>query len=92
MRMRITGVAPEEIVLVGEFTRQWKRLGPIIEAEWRPGRSSGMRRESGRSGRVGHGASTRNGRTGVAETLWAIWIHITTGAFAIRRACPRSCT
>jgi predicted NBD/HSP70 family sugar kinase len=33
MRMLVAGVAPEEIVLVGEFTRQWKRLGPIIEAE-----------------------------------------------------------
>ena len=31
--MLIAGVTPEEIVLAGEFTRQWKRLGPIIEAE-----------------------------------------------------------
>jgi hypothetical protein len=33
MRMLIAGVAPEEIVLAGEFTRQWRRLGPIIETE-----------------------------------------------------------
>jgi len=33
MRMLVAGIAPEEIVLVGEFTRHWKRLGPIIEAE-----------------------------------------------------------
>jgi len=33
MRMVVAGLAPEEIVIVGEFTRQWQRLGPIIEAE-----------------------------------------------------------
>lgn len=32
MRMIVAGVAPEEIVLVGEFTRFWDRLGPVIEA------------------------------------------------------------
>jgi predicted NBD/HSP70 family sugar kinase len=32
-RMIVAGVAPEEIVFVGEFTRLWKRLGPVIEAE-----------------------------------------------------------
>jgi predicted NBD/HSP70 family sugar kinase len=35
MRTIILGLAPEEIVVVGEFTRQWQRLGPIIEAEVR---------------------------------------------------------
>jgi len=33
MRMLVAGVAPEEIVVAGEVARQWKRLGPIIEAE-----------------------------------------------------------
>jgi predicted NBD/HSP70 family sugar kinase len=33
MRMIVAGLAPEEIVLVGEFARLWQRLGPIIEAE-----------------------------------------------------------
>jgi predicted NBD/HSP70 family sugar kinase len=33
MRMIVAGLAPEEIVVVGEFTRLWKRLGPIIESE-----------------------------------------------------------
>jgi predicted NBD/HSP70 family sugar kinase len=32
-RMIVAGVAPEEIVFVGEFTRLWKRLGPVIESE-----------------------------------------------------------
>jgi predicted NBD/HSP70 family sugar kinase len=33
MRMVVMALAPEEIVVVGEFTRQWRRLGPVIEAE-----------------------------------------------------------
>jgi predicted NBD/HSP70 family sugar kinase len=33
MRMIVAGLAPEEIVVVGEFTRQWQRFGPIIERE-----------------------------------------------------------
>ncbi len=33
MRVIVAGIAPEEIVVVGEFTRLWSRLGPIIEAE-----------------------------------------------------------
>jgi len=32
-RMIVAGIAPEEIVFVGEFTRMWDRLGPIIAAE-----------------------------------------------------------
>ena len=32
MRMIVAGVAPEEIVFVGEFTRFWDRIGPVIEA------------------------------------------------------------
>ncbi len=32
-RMVVAGIAPEEIVFVGEFTRMWKRLAPVIEAE-----------------------------------------------------------
>jgi predicted NBD/HSP70 family sugar kinase len=33
MRMIVSGLSPEEIVLVGEFTRVWDRVGPSIEAE-----------------------------------------------------------
>jgi predicted NBD/HSP70 family sugar kinase len=33
MRMIVAGLAPEEIVVVGELTRLWNRLGPVIEAE-----------------------------------------------------------
>jgi len=33
MKMIVTGLAPEEIVVVGEFTSQWHRFGPAIEAE-----------------------------------------------------------
>jgi hypothetical protein len=33
MRMIVAGLAPEEIVIVGEFTRLWKRFGPVIEKE-----------------------------------------------------------
>ena len=33
MRMIVAGLAPEEIVVVGELTRQWQRVGPVIQAE-----------------------------------------------------------
>lgn len=33
MRMIVAGLAPQEIVVVGEFTRQWPRFGPVIESE-----------------------------------------------------------
>lgn len=33
MRMIVAGLAPEEIVVVGDITRRWHRFGPIIEAE-----------------------------------------------------------
>jgi predicted NBD/HSP70 family sugar kinase len=33
MRMIVAGLAPEEIVVVGDVTRQWHRFGPVIEAE-----------------------------------------------------------
>jgi predicted NBD/HSP70 family sugar kinase len=33
MRMLVAGFAPEEVVVVGELTRQWQRFGPAIEAE-----------------------------------------------------------
>jgi len=32
-RMIVAGLAPEEIVVIAEFTRLWHRLGPVIEAE-----------------------------------------------------------
>jgi predicted NBD/HSP70 family sugar kinase len=33
MRMIVTGLAPEEIVVVGELTRQWGQFGSLIEKE-----------------------------------------------------------
>lgn len=33
MRLLVAGLAPEEIVMVGEFTRMWHLFGPVIEAE-----------------------------------------------------------
>jgi len=33
MRMLVAGLAPEEVVVVGELTRQWRRFGPAIESE-----------------------------------------------------------
>ncbi len=33
MRMVVGGLAPEEIIVAGEFTRMWQRFGPVIEAE-----------------------------------------------------------
>ena len=33
LKMIVAGLAPEEIVVVAEFTRLWNRLGPVIEAE-----------------------------------------------------------
>jgi predicted NBD/HSP70 family sugar kinase len=33
MHMIVAGMAPQEIVVVGDFTRMWSRFGPVIEAE-----------------------------------------------------------
>jgi predicted NBD/HSP70 family sugar kinase len=33
MRVVVAGIAPEEIVIVGEVTRLWSRIGPVIETE-----------------------------------------------------------
>lgn len=33
LRLVVTGLSPEEIVVVGEFTRLWDRFGQVIEAE-----------------------------------------------------------
>ena len=33
MRILVAGLAPQQIVVVGEFTRLWSRLGPVIESE-----------------------------------------------------------
>lgn len=33
LRMVVAGLAPEEIVIAGEFARLWQRFGPVIEAE-----------------------------------------------------------
>jgi predicted NBD/HSP70 family sugar kinase len=33
LRMIVAGLSPEEIVFVGEFTRLWNRLGPVIESQ-----------------------------------------------------------
>ena len=37
MRMLVAGLAPEEIVVVGECTTQWARFAPIVEAEVKSG-------------------------------------------------------
>jgi predicted NBD/HSP70 family sugar kinase len=33
MRMIVAGLAPERIILIGDFTRSWRRFCPVIEAE-----------------------------------------------------------
>jgi predicted NBD/HSP70 family sugar kinase len=33
LRLVVAGLAPEEIVIAGEFARLWERFGPVIEAE-----------------------------------------------------------
>jgi len=33
MRMIVAGLAPEQIMVIGDLTRSWKRFGPVIEAE-----------------------------------------------------------
>lgn len=33
LRLVVAGIAPEEIIIAGEFTRLWERFGPVIEAE-----------------------------------------------------------
>ena len=37
VRMLVAGLAPEEIVVVGECTAQWARFAPIVEAEVKNG-------------------------------------------------------
>jgi len=33
MRMIVAGLAPERIVVIGDLTRLWNRIGPVVEAE-----------------------------------------------------------
>ena len=33
MRMIVAGLAPEQIVIIGDLTRSWHRFGPVIEVE-----------------------------------------------------------
>jgi predicted NBD/HSP70 family sugar kinase len=33
MRMIVAGLAPEQIMVIGDLTRSWQRFGPVIEAE-----------------------------------------------------------
>lgn len=42
MRMIVASLAPEEIVIVGEFMKHWPRFGPVIEAEVAAGALVGM--------------------------------------------------
>jgi transcriptional regulator of PTS gene len=35
MRMVVAGLAPDQILVIGDLTRSWHRFGPIIEAEVR---------------------------------------------------------
>jgi predicted NBD/HSP70 family sugar kinase len=37
IRMLVAGLAPEEIVVVGDITRMWRRFGPAIEEEMAAG-------------------------------------------------------
>jgi predicted NBD/HSP70 family sugar kinase len=33
MRMIVAGLAPERIIVIGDVTRCWRRIGPVVEAE-----------------------------------------------------------
>jgi predicted NBD/HSP70 family sugar kinase len=33
MRMLVAGMDPEQILVVGDLTRSWNRVGPIVQAE-----------------------------------------------------------
>jgi predicted NBD/HSP70 family sugar kinase len=33
MRMIVAGLAPERIIVIGDLTRSWRRIGPVVEAE-----------------------------------------------------------
>jgi glucokinase len=33
MRMIVAGLAPERIIVIGDVTRSWRRVGPVVEAE-----------------------------------------------------------
>jgi predicted NBD/HSP70 family sugar kinase len=81
MKMIVTGLAPEEIVVVGEFTSQWHRFIPAIEAEVasavlvgklprvRPAIEPGMARLRGAVALVLHkhfGSTARNAEEGKA--------------------------
>jgi predicted NBD/HSP70 family sugar kinase len=33
MRMIVAGLAPEQIIIIGDLTRSWQRFGPVIESE-----------------------------------------------------------
>lgn len=33
MRMLVAGLAPERIIVIGDVTRFWRRIGPVVEAE-----------------------------------------------------------
>jgi len=35
MRMIVAGLAPERIIVIGDVTRSWRRIGPAVEAEVR---------------------------------------------------------
>ena len=33
MRMLVAGMDPEQILVIGDLTRSWNRVGPIVQAE-----------------------------------------------------------
>jgi predicted NBD/HSP70 family sugar kinase len=33
MRMIVAGLAPERIIVIGDLTRSWRRIGPVVETE-----------------------------------------------------------
>ena len=69
MRMIVAGLAPEEIVLVGEFAGLWQRLGPIIEAEVAAAILIGKPPRVRPAAEPGDGAVARDCRSSAAKTF-----------------------
>ena len=67
--MIVAGLAPEEIVLVGEFAGLWKRLGPIIEAEVAAAILIGKPPRVRPAAEPGDGAFARDCRSSAAKTF-----------------------
>ena len=72
MRMVVAGIAPQEIVVVGEFTRLWPRLGPIIEKEVAAAVLVGKPPRVTAGCGSAYGTTARNCSTGAPKTLWSL--------------------